>query len=401
MKPARHIPLEPRPISWKPELVPDGKGKFKVPGVPIFCIHNNRGWECDDQWMYKCVENQKAAKSKGFLPRLTVGHNPESPDAAEKPNSGFLDNFTYDATTGYLLADYMDVSPELADELKGNKWPGRSVEVKVMDAEIPVVALLGGTPPFLKNLPDLKFSDKGKGAAKVLYYMDDPAAVAIDPNDTMEEEGEDLNHPALQSLSDVERSDFQKFSRLLELYMEVNGSDGAEMESDEPGEGEGEEVPDTDDEDEELEMNKATELTQKYNDLQQSHADLRDQNAALQLKVETGEWTKKYSEIRAPQGMLNVDEEVKFTLELPQDKRQPYFDRVVKRFERFGPKPADKGGSASDGVVGNTGNGNDWEQVVAYAEANRDKYHGDLLRAARDYRTEQRKAGNGKQQQNA
>lgn len=140
-----------------PPIVKQPNGMYTLKRIPIFEKHQREDIDCDDRWMYACVADQKALKSKGYLPRLIVGHTSDGPNAREVPAAASLDNYEYDAGDGRLYADYVDVPSELLAEIKLGKWPGRSAEASRRQPRIEAVALLGGTPPYFK-LPDLKYT---------------------------------------------------------------------------------------------------------------------------------------------------------------------------------------------------------------------------------------------------
>ena len=134
-----------------------GDGTFSIRGVPIFELGTHRGFNYDEPWARRALRSfARLKKERGYLPPVILGHT--SDEGEEKPAVGFVDRLRM--VGSHLLADLVGIGCELFDQIRAGRWPYRSVEVFDKDAQITALALLGGTPPYMKTAP-LHFAEDG------------------------------------------------------------------------------------------------------------------------------------------------------------------------------------------------------------------------------------------------
>ncbi len=138
-------------VSFK--IVPEGDGFYTVKDVPIFQCHDNRGFNCDEEWMRECVQNFTHDRECGHRPAIIVGHNVKG---VEKECKGFLDNFRLKGKR--LYADLVRIPRDLKERIVQNAFPSRSCEVLPTSKRILALALLGGTTPFF-TLPQMVYNN--------------------------------------------------------------------------------------------------------------------------------------------------------------------------------------------------------------------------------------------------
>jgi len=125
--------------------------------VPVFALGEHRGFRYDDAWARRALEVFHRLKRKyGYLPPVIIGHTSDS--EAEKPAVGFMDGLRI--VRNHLVADLVGLTREVYDQIRAGRWPYRSIEVISRAAQITALALLGGTPPYMKT-PPLRFSESG------------------------------------------------------------------------------------------------------------------------------------------------------------------------------------------------------------------------------------------------
>lgn len=357
------------PLTQAPEKT--SNGRYTLRGVPIFECHTREDiGTVDRKWMQECIKNQQAEKARGFLPRLIVGHNSDNPDAQQKPTVGFLDNYRYDEATGWLFADYVDIEEEDLPLLK--RFPGRSAEANVKKPMIDVVALLGGTPPYFR-LPDVKF----KHREDIAYYSLEIPVMNTDP--------EKIGQPSATPKSGDDE-EFKKFCSYMARYEEEKAKKEKERNDDQPKK-----------DDEKYEAQKGmltgasskqlakafgnmradgrppsegdrysdSDLTAKYSNLLSRVDELTRTNAELAAKHESAEWRAKYASAHVPAGRINIDEEVAFLMDLPEEKRQLYFDRSIRSIPSPSTKRVEK---ADPGSKPEPGSPEEAAAVKKYAE---------------------------------
>jgi len=71
------------------KVINEGDSFFTIKDVPIFQMHTDRGFPCDDHWMSSAITNHTVYKEQGFRPTIIIGHNVKG---HEKESVGFLDN---------------------------------------------------------------------------------------------------------------------------------------------------------------------------------------------------------------------------------------------------------------------------------------------------------------------
>lgn len=308
---------------FKPRFERQDNGKFAMRAVPIFECHDDRGWECNAEWMRETVSQQFTDKmERSFLPRVIIGHTDD--DQAEKPVEAFLDNFQYDEATGWLYADIVDVPLELKELLEDNKFPGRSVEVFPEKNTISALALLGGSKPFFK-LPDLRFEDH-KSAAVYYHFQYQKEADTV-PHKEDEKNSDHENDK--QTFTDEQEARIAKMITEAMAKRQDSADDSHKENYQMDKEGKDDQGVNLDGD--------AGVPRQDYEDLKSDvkrYADANEVQAARILELEeTGEkskWVQKYNDLRVPQTILNTDEHVKVIMTLPAEHREKYFDGTTK-----------------------------------------------------------------------
>jgi len=363
------------PGTWRPQILPDPDHpeKFKIPDVPIFECHKSRGFDCDEEWMERCIENQQRDKlSRNFLPRLIKGHTPENRDLRpELPAAGFLDNYKFDAARGWLTADFVGLNKETAEEIRDNPWPGRSVEVVPDKFSIPVVAMLGESPPFFK-LPDIRFQDEPKALCyqMELRPMDDKKA---DENKKPAEDKKDYQDD--KDISEKEKELFRRFRKFMEE--------------------EGKEEKKQDDEEDTKKMKKSSDdKPAKYAGYieREKYDALYGEVKELQRKNQESEWRQKFSALRIPKGRIDVDENIQLIMDLPEAKRQNYFAQITKAVAG----PTDGKVMEDAAIEALHGSDAEFGTFTKYCEENKDKYDfsrgGEYSKAVKDWRNSRKTA---------
>ncbi len=307
--------------AWTPQIIPDpdSPGKFRINDVPIFEVHDNRGFDYDADWMAQCIQHQqKDKRERNFLPRLIKGHTPEDRDArTEQPAAGFLDNYKFDARSGWLRADFVGMSQATADEIKDNHWPGRSVEVIPDQYSIPVVAMLGESPPFFK-LPDVRFQDHSKA---IRYSVEINAMKTDDKKKTDAKPAVADDKPEKykgkkkheDDISEDERDMFRKFMAFMadeECKKNMSNDD-----------------PDKNMDDKNMDKHQETVSREKYDNLLARTVKLEDDN-------ERAQWRQKFSLAQIPEGRIDVGENIDLIMSIPKDQREKYFENITKAVAR-------------------------------------------------------------------
>ena len=103
----------------------EGDGLYTLRDVPIFEMHENRGFECNEEWMKGAIANFNSQKAAGYRPVVIIGHNVKG---QEKENQGFVDNLKLKGQK--LYADITRVSKSLKEKILSNAYPSRSVEAR-------------------------------------------------------------------------------------------------------------------------------------------------------------------------------------------------------------------------------------------------------------------------------
>ncbi len=126
----------------KYKIQSEGDGFYTVKDVPIFQFHNNRGFECGENWMNAAIRMHQNYAAQDWRPPIIIGHNQKG---IEKEAVGFIDNFRLRGKR--LYADLCRMPGEIVEKFKKNSYPSRSVEVLPKGQRILALALLGGTAP--------------------------------------------------------------------------------------------------------------------------------------------------------------------------------------------------------------------------------------------------------------
>ena len=377
-------------------------GNFAVRNVPIFEIHEDRGWDCSPEWMRDTVDQQfNDKRERQFLPRLIEGHTSEEED---KPARGSLDNFRFDEKEGILYADILDISIELKERLEAGEFPGRSVEVYPEQNRISALALLGGHKPAFQ-LPDMKFNNKDNEQEqsqkeKAMFYTFQYSDTPITEDDT------DQKSKARETPQIAENEDTTDKSALRELIVEVVNNMQTQKE-----ENMSKDEKTIDPKDEVVVEEEATIVEKESEVSVPEHAEVSSQDYAdQQVKIEgleaanlaqsaellelrytaqKIEWNQKYQDLRVPTNILNVEDHVEAIMKLPQEHRESYFDGTSKLAK--GPSivstKIETEGVTDTGII-------DQGDIEKYYEDNKAKYRGDYARACKDYKDEQKLKGN-------
>lgn len=119
--------------------------------VEIFKLGKHKGFNYDEEWAKKAIDNFNTEKEGDYFPSVIIGHNNGK---EEKPAKGFMDNLALDGDI--ILSDIIKVPEETFGQLKDREYPNRSVEVNPEKFKFTALALLGGTTPHHK-LPVMEF----------------------------------------------------------------------------------------------------------------------------------------------------------------------------------------------------------------------------------------------------
>lgn len=155
----------------------NGDGTVDVLNVPVFKVHHDRKYVCDEAWLDRCVadflhqkiDSIEAANGNAkyaMLPSVTIGHTPESADAPEPPRVGFVDNLRRIGKV--LYADFVNISKHAWEQIKRGDFPYRSAEVIPSKHRLTNVSLLGGRYPHF-SLPVMRFKMNGAEIARYVY----------------------------------------------------------------------------------------------------------------------------------------------------------------------------------------------------------------------------------------
>jgi hypothetical protein len=364
--------------SIQPEII-ENKGKYTFAKVPIFAEHErdtgNDVFICDKNWMERCVEKMKSMYRNGFSPRVIIGHNdPESYD--EKPNVGFLENFFYDYGSGTLYADLVDITKEVAESIKNNIYPGRSVEVHPEDYKITALALLGSNCPYLAgDIPDIRYSQKDNAIlysySKFNYgetQMDEQdfedkkmkdnemnkTLDEVEGEDSKEDQGSDFNTP------DIDEAEFDKFKNYMSHYMKLHGRELAKQFSYREDEAPEDAKPVDNDKQSDKSVSDKTvntpelvngkdtkDYTEKLPECVEKkiHEEMKDKKYTgmglesdlykKEYSAQREYWTVQYKSLKAPITAVDVAKEVKHTLTLSPKERISYFSDVANYVANF------------------------------------------------------------------
>lgn len=126
-------------------------GSVNIRNVEIFIPGRHKGYDYNEEWWQKTINNFQSQKGGGYLPSVIIGHNDGK---EEKPAKGFLDNLSMDF--GFIKADIVKVPVNIFNDIKDRAYPHRSVEVNPDNNKLNALALLGGTTPHFK-LPIMEF----------------------------------------------------------------------------------------------------------------------------------------------------------------------------------------------------------------------------------------------------
>ncbi len=148
----------------------EGDGFYTIKDVPIFRMHADRGFPCNEEWMGDAVENFRLKKEQDFRPHIIVGH--QKKDQYEKVSVGFLDNLIFKSKM--LYADLVRVPKAIKERIVLNEFPNRSVEILPKSKRVLALALLGGTTPHFA-LPQMTYGQRESDEYSLLFRSPDMA----------------------------------------------------------------------------------------------------------------------------------------------------------------------------------------------------------------------------------
>ncbi len=156
--PIRHATLFSDNLQVSYEEAEDGT--FTIRDVPVFELGEHRGFNYDDEWARRAMANFRTMKAEhGYAATVIIGHTTDDPKG-ERPAVGFMDNLRLVGKR--FIADLVHIGKDLFEQIKAGNWPYRSIEVFDNLAQITAVALLGGTPPYMKTAPLMFGDERGK-----------------------------------------------------------------------------------------------------------------------------------------------------------------------------------------------------------------------------------------------
>ena len=133
-------------------------GTVTVFDVPVFKACVEAGFSFDEGWIDRAIAWFRELRDRrGWLPKIVVGHQ----TGGERPASGFMDNLK--RVGDGIVADFVRMPAALFAEFKAGMWPDRSIEAYPAKAQINAVALLGSTPPYHKDLGQVRGFSGGEG----------------------------------------------------------------------------------------------------------------------------------------------------------------------------------------------------------------------------------------------
>lgn len=150
------------------KIVAENENFYTIKNVPIFEMHNDRGFPCDQNWMTEAINNHLKYKSQGHRPPIIIGHNTPG---NEKEAIGFLDNLVLRGKQ--LYADLVRIPKQWKEKIVTNAYPSRSVEVLPTSKRILALALLGGTTPYFP-LPQMVYQDSQDEHAETKLWFQSP-----------------------------------------------------------------------------------------------------------------------------------------------------------------------------------------------------------------------------------
>lgn len=128
-------------------------GRWAIRGVQIFPLGFHKGFDYTKEWADRAVSNFFGTK---YRPPVIIGHTTDG--GPERDAVGFLDNLRI--VGDKLFADLVHLGKRTFEKIKAGSWPYRSIEVLDKAAQITALALLGGTPPYMKDAPLTFASDE-------------------------------------------------------------------------------------------------------------------------------------------------------------------------------------------------------------------------------------------------
>ena len=162
------------------KVVDEGDGFYTVKDVPIFQMHEDRGFPCDKSWMTAAIQSHEIYRAKDYRPPIILGHNKKG--EAEKEANGFLDNLALKGKV--LYADLVRVPRMLKEKIIRNAFPSRSVEVLPKSKRILCMALLGGTTPHF-SLPQMVFENAPDAGDELTLWFRSPKMAADDQSNVL------------------------------------------------------------------------------------------------------------------------------------------------------------------------------------------------------------------------
>ena len=301
--------------SFTPKVEKQSNGKYTVKDIPIFRTHADRGWNCDKSWIDETIK--KSYQMGNQRTRLIIGH---AKNGEEKPAKGFAGNFKRKGD--WLFADYQDVPEHMVESFENNEFPNRSIEVNPVKHKIMAVALLGSNSPHFEDIPEMVFSQDG---ADTIHYKD-TQTFKIEVYEMLTDE----QKAEITGL--VKDTVKESVGEFMESYMKES--------MEEPKEDDTEKMGEDKDKDKVEGKYQSPDEVVKYQEIideqgkqikglqaelyEMSQARVRDEWARVR-----DEWEKKFYSERIASGRVDIADEVNTIMQLPEDSRQNYFDKIV------------------------------------------------------------------------
>lgn len=186
-------------------------GTYNIQEVPIFELGEHKKFNYDQNWIQQALQNFAGLKKNDFLPRLIIGHTIEG---QEKPAVGFLDNLKLKGKE--VMADIVNILPEVFEQIKKRMWPGRSVEVNPSKNKFTALALLGGTEPHFQFSPMTVKYQAEAGGEWIEFHENENTGVLIEllnffkSHFTNQEGNKKMAEIDVKAITDQIKSDLQK-----------------------------------------------------------------------------------------------------------------------------------------------------------------------------------------------
>ena len=123
-------------------------GRFSIFNVPIFKLYKDKKkGELTKNDAKEVIKNAQEAAKLGKFPSLHIGHH-QLGSAANTPGAGYLDNISFSEADDTFYADFVELYPEVFQQIKNLLYPERSVEYLTDQKKIKGLALLESQPGY-------------------------------------------------------------------------------------------------------------------------------------------------------------------------------------------------------------------------------------------------------------